>query len=91
MNRTPPPRTIDEAVDRLRADLSADALATVAGMSEDDLGDCHFGLGMYIRNEFGLWQQGSALLQDCMKGDVYIHPDDASMLIVRALWTRLRH
>jgi hypothetical protein len=87
----PPPRTIDEAVERLREDLSVEALAAVAAMSEDGLRACHFGLGMYIRNEFGLWQQGSPLLQDCMKDAVYIHPDDASMLIVRALWAKLRH
>ena len=91
MSRSPPPRTIEEAVERLREDLSADALATVAAMTDDDLGDCHFGLGMYIRNAFGLWERGSPLLQDCMKDDAYIDPDDASMLIVRALWTRLRH
>lgn len=95
MNRTPPPLTIDEAVERLREQLSADQLAAVAAMAEDDLGDCHFGLGMYIRNEFGLWEQGSPLLQDCQAHDdragSFIHPDDASMLIVRALWTRLRH
>lgn len=37
----------------------------------------------------------SPLLQDCRgptgRAGSSIHPDDASMLIVRAFWTRLRH
>jgi hypothetical protein len=55
-----------------------------------------------FRNEFGLWQENRALLLDCQKakfegradvpeGLIFIHPDDASMLIIRALWGRLRH
>jgi hypothetical protein len=99
----PPPRTIAEAVDRLALTLSQADKATIAALPESDLPDLHFGLGTRIRNEFGLWREdGRALLLDCQRvklgdmanipdGLLVIHPDEAAMLIIRALWARLRH
>jgi hypothetical protein len=49
--------------------------------------DLHFGLGVRIREDFGLWRGNRALLLSCGSLD----PDDASMAIIRALWARLRH
>ena len=90
-----PPRTIAEAVDQLQNWLTPDQLSAFAAQSEDDLSDHHFGLGLRIRNEFGLWDPQSPLLRDCQASDGAgagpLHPDDASMLILRALWARLRH
>ena len=55
-------------------------------MSENELIDRHFDLGMGIRNTWQR-QEGSFLLKmDCGK----LHPDDASGVITRALWERLR-
>jgi hypothetical protein len=103
---TPPPpfpRTIAEAVDRLALALSQAEKDEIAAMPETDLIDLHFGLGTRIRNEFGLWRhQNPALLLDCQRvkfkdmanipdGLLIIHPDEAAMLIIRALWGRLRH
>ena len=62
------PETIDEAVDRLM-------MITV--MSEADLFNLHFGLGMAIRNAFCLHESGNKLLATCGVA----HPDDASELI----------
>jgi hypothetical protein len=89
------PCIIAEAVDQLQQWLTPDQIADFAAQSEDDLADHHFGLGLCIRNEFGLWDTSSPLLQDCQASDGVhagdIHPDDASMLILRALWVRLHH
>jgi hypothetical protein len=94
----PLPRTLREAVDRLALALSQAEKATIAAMP-----DLYFGLGTRIRNEFGLWrEEGRALLLDCQRvklgdmanipdGLLIIHPDEAAMLIIRALWARLRH
>jgi hypothetical protein len=98
----PLPRTLREAVDRLALALSQAEKATIAAMPEADLRDLHFGLGTRIRNEFGLWRENRALLLDCQRvkfkdmanvpdGLLAIHPDEAAMLIIRALWARLRH
>jgi hypothetical protein len=89
------PTTIAEALDQLQQSLTPAQLSELAAHPADDLSDYHFGLCQRIRNEFGLWDKGSPLLQDCQASrpdrSGYIHPDDASMLILRALWVRLRH
>lgn len=89
-----PPTTLAEAVDQVQTWLTPDQLSAFAAKSEEDLNDYHFGLGMRIRNEFGLWDPSSSLLRDCEASQDRggsIHPDDASMLILRALWARLHH
>lgn len=89
----PLPRSVAEAVDRLLATLSQEEKAEIAGTAEEDLVDLHFGLGSRIREDFRLWHDGNrALLRDCQRVESKpIHPDDASMVIIRALWARLRH
>jgi hypothetical protein len=97
------PRTVQEAVERLRLSLSLAEQEAIAAKREAGLIDLHFGLGARIRNEFGLWQGNPALLLDCQRlklkdmanipdsGVALLHPDEAAMVIIRALWTRLRH
>ncbi len=91
--QAPWPTSVDEAVDRLLADMQDEDTAALRAMSEDDLIDLHFGLGMYIRNAFGLWQGNKALLASCAEaegGSGFIDPDDASGVIIEALWRRVR-
>lgn len=85
------PETVDEAVDRLMMILTGEQKATIAAMLEDDLINLHFGLGMAIRNAFGLHEQESKLLASCNNNELYnsIHPDDASGMIIQELWLRL--
>jgi hypothetical protein len=80
------PRTVDEAV-RLLLGLVPDAeQIKIAAMTDNDLVNLHFGLGIWIRNNLCLWDTNSALLVATGES----HPDDASGVIVRALWQRLR-
>jgi hypothetical protein len=81
------PRTLQAAVEILVRTLSPAEKDDIAARSEDNLIDLHFGLGVRIREDFGLWRGNRALLQSCGSLD----PDDASMAIIRALWARLRH
>jgi hypothetical protein len=96
------PRTLDEAVGRLARTLSQAEKEEIAVLTEADLIGLHFGLGMKVRNDFGLWRENRLLLLDCQRikyrdaadfpeGLLLIDPDDASMMIIRALWARLRH
>jgi len=55
-------------------------------MPEVDLITLHFGLGMEIRNAFGLHDLCSKLLSDCDE----VHPDDASGVIIKELWGNCR-
>jgi len=79
------PETVTEAVDRLLVVLSDDQKSEIAAMKEDDLISLHFGLGMEIRNAFGLHDLGSKLLADSGTP----HPDDGAWVIVKELWNKL--
>ena len=78
--------------------LSPDQLDAIRHMSEGELITLHFGLGMYIRNGFGLWQRNDDLLESCcseiddpwLRRIVMHEPDKASEVIVKALWERLQ-
>jgi hypothetical protein len=48
------PRTVEEAVDRLLSLMSEEDKQSLKNTPEKDLIMFHFGLGGYIRNEFGL-------------------------------------
>jgi hypothetical protein len=81
------PSTVDEAVDRLLNILSAEERLAVASMPQDDLINLHFSLGLDIRNAFDLHEQGNVLLAACGTE----HPDDASHVIITALWKKLQN
>ncbi len=80
------PKTIQEAVRLLQRLVPEPEQAKIAAMSEDELINQHFGLGMWIRNNLGLWEPDSVLV----RATGQIEPDDASTVIIRAFWQRLR-
>jgi integration host factor subunit alpha len=86
------PFTIAEAVNKLLSDLTIEDKNRIKNSSEEDLTNFHFGLGMTIRNDFGLWGKDSKLLENCkeLSGDLDIHVDTASEIIIKALWERLQ-
>ena len=79
------PETVDEAVERLLSVLEDEHKAVLAFMQEEELLDLHFSLGLAIRNAFDL-HVPSKLLASC----AVVHPDDASGLIIQALWRRFK-
>jgi hypothetical protein len=83
------PRTVEESVDRLLSLMSEEDKQSLKNTSEKDLIMFHFGLGAYIRNEFGLWQGNTELLKSCKKECIFVHPDEFSSIIIEALWKRL--
>lgn len=106
----PWPTTVKDSVDRLYTMLKEDnqledfkkVLREGQGLDADGKGHVpfHFGLGRWIRNNFGLWQENKPLLADCtvyalqdpdlvawMKENKtdQVHPDDASSMILKEL------
>jgi hypothetical protein len=81
------PETVNEAVERLMTVLEDEEKSEIRSMTEDDLIDLHFSLGMAIRNAFDLHVPWSKLLASCGVA----HPDDASGMIINKLWTRLNY
>lgn len=80
------PRSIKEAVNRLVEECDRTRLDLILGGDEEDLIGEHFGLGMAIRNSFGLWGKNEELMAECGQDD----PDVASGVILQALWAHLR-
>jgi hypothetical protein len=80
------PTTIDAAVRALLGLVPAEELEKITRMSEGDLINLHLGLGQWIRNNFGLWRENQGLMQATGASE----PDDASGVIVKALWQRLQ-
>jgi hypothetical protein len=87
-----PPRTVQEAVDRLIDELPLKDKTTIANMAENDLITLQFSLGTYIGREFGIWSGNRELLDSCefVSGDIYLHPDFAPTVIIVELWNRLQ-
>lgn len=80
------PKTVDEAVNRILAEMDDENKARVRQTPREKLILFHHGWGTGIRNAFGLWRGNAALLESCGER----HPDDASMVIIRAVWARLQ-
>ncbi len=78
--------------------LSPEQIDAIRRMSKGELITLHFSLGMYIRNEFGLWQGNDKLLRACYPevSDPYLReivmhdPDGASRRIIEALWEKMQ-
>ncbi len=80
------PKTVDEAITNILADMSDVDKMQIRDTKKDDLILFHHGWGTGIRNEFGLRRGNKELMADCHSED----PDDASMVIIKAVWERLQ-
>ena len=85
------PKTVDEAVDFLISNLSLKDKSTIAKMSEKDLNNLQFSLGLYVRRRL-LYLKNDNLLESCRQKakDKSLHLDQAPRLIIKELWKQLR-
>lgn len=85
------PETVEEAVNFLIPRLSLKDKSTIAKMSEDALNSLKFSFGGYIRNRL-LYPKNDKLLESCRQEamDKYLHWDQASAVIIKRLWERLK-
>jgi len=80
------PETINEAVEQLMLILTDIQKSEVASLPENELLFLHFTIGVAIRDGFNLHDLNSPLFKDCKVE----HPDDASGVIIKALWGQLK-
>jgi hypothetical protein len=74
------PSTVSDAASRILADLSPAETLSLASASDEDLLSLHFGMGMQIRNNFGLWSENIQLLDDCTRtGHLHDGPADGDI------------
>lgn len=89
MNKNiPVPTTLEEAMDAFQKILTGEEQIEITCMSEDDLGRMHMGFGMWLRNNWGLWDENSPMCQH-MKSLGFIHADDMSSSLMREFWARM--
>jgi hypothetical protein len=82
--------TREKAVAHLIRLLSRDGCRIVRETKREDLIGFHLSSwGMGIRKELGLWGENVYLLRD-LSPDKPIHADDASMILIRAVWEQLQ-
>jgi hypothetical protein len=79
------PKTVDEAVTKILKVLDEASKNKLRSMAKADLIMFHHNWGTNIRNDFGLWRGNTAILKDTGRDD----PDDASMVIMEAVWEKL--
>ena len=80
------PETIDEAVDLLLIQVPPSTREEIASMSEDYLIWVHMDFGHYVRKDFGLYVGNVALMEATDQQTA----DDASWVIIEAMWRRLK-
>ena len=87
-----PPKTVEEAVDRLISDLDLEARVKIANMSLDELVNIHSALHIYFKNAFGVWSGNTELLADCrsISKDPIYNEDEATVVILGVLWQKLQ-
>jgi hypothetical protein len=86
------PQTLDDAVNRLIAELPFKERTKIGNMAKEDLLPLCPTFMTHIRDDFGLWDDNPALLASCrtVAGDPQLHQDEAGPLIVRKLWEKLQ-
>ena len=81
------PKDINDCFIELKQMLHPDFIREIKESSERDLIEHHMGLGMWMRNNWGLW--GGSRLQDYFIELGFRHPDDISGAIVNSFWRHL--
>jgi hypothetical protein len=86
-----PPKTVNEAVDRLLDDLDLSDKVEIANMNLDDLVNLHPHLHVYFKNTFGLWPGNKELIESCraISKEPVRDDNDATSIILGVLFKKL--
>jgi hypothetical protein len=76
----------------MSANMSLKFKVDLSKMDEGELVNLHFTVGVFIRNQFGLWNENTDLLNDCRKltGINFMNADDAAAFIMEELCNLIR-
>ena len=88
------PKSVDEAVDMLIEGLDKESIVNTKNLGKDEFRNIvHFGLGMYVRNHFGLNNgEAAELKEDIIKNseNFLLLTDDFSGVLMDHLWERIQ-
>ena len=82
------PQDFEDALETLACTLEPEVLQEIYESSRSEMINYHFGLGLWMRNNWGLWA-GSPLKSD-LESRGLSHPDNMSGLILDSFWRKLR-
>ena len=83
------PKDLSDAVRQLECQIPPEQQADIKRLCEKEfVAAVHMGLGMAIRNEWGLWK-GSRLAEYFREMGVR-HPDDMSGIVMSAFWHKIK-
>ena len=81
------PVTLEEVVRDLLPRITPYEKLNMMFTKKDHLDYLHFGLGLWIRNRYGLWRGNEKLILSAC--GFPCHPDEASAKIIEAVWQAL--
>lgn len=81
------PKDLADCFVQLKKLLKPEEVERMRSGTEDDMNRYHFGLGMWIRNNWGLW--GGSPLAKWFNARGIKHPDDMSGIILDSFWRHL--
>ena len=84
----PQPENLIECFAQLDADMPPASREKLRNMTQDDLTNCHFGFGLYLRNRY-LWTKASRLMPLFKNLHWICHQDSASSFLTMAYWMHL--
>jgi hypothetical protein len=85
------PRTVEEVVDLLIADLPPVEQETLRGLNDEEFGEFYQSVAESIINEFNLWTGNDELLASCLSADPPGSVNhDPSLIILEQMRRRLR-
>jgi len=88
--KVPIPNNIDEAHSLLLKILDKETIRKFKNTAQEDIGGLyHMGLGAWIRNEWGLWDEEDNKLRKYFHELGIEHPDNISGIILETFWLKL--
>lgn len=82
------PKDINDAIKQISSFWDDSTQQDIKKMTEDKfLADAHFGIGMWIRNNWGLW--GGSKISNYFNKLAVFHPDDMSSIILTSYYRYL--
>jgi hypothetical protein len=87
-----PPLTVEDAVDRLLAELDLDERVKIANMAFEELDSLLRVFGGHVRKQYKLWVGNDDLVDSCraFAEDNSIDAEGCSTIILHQLWLKLR-
>lgn len=83
------PESLEQTFPVLTKLLKPEGVEKFRAGTEDDAGSYHFGLGMWMRNNWGLW--GGGKLKEWFISHGIQHADDMSGIILTSYWRHLNN